>query len=99
MRLQVARPVISFCEFHGFLSPCTGFVLARPVLDEPHAILHLANEPHTRREKVFCAPQTVTFTNMKAKQNVDRIECIIDVRSKMMADVPGGATGLFSLRI
>jgi hypothetical protein len=34
-------------------------------MDEPHASLQLANEPHTRREKVFFAPQTVTFSNMR----------------------------------
>jgi hypothetical protein len=33
-------------------------------MDEPHASLQLANEPYTRREKVFCAPQTVTSSNV-----------------------------------
>src|SRR5215468_4006258 len=63
MSLQVPRPVISFCEFHGFSRRAWGSFSRGRSMDEPHASLQLANEPHTRREKGVLCAKTVTFSN------------------------------------
>jgi hypothetical protein len=63
MRLRVTWPVISFCEFHRFSRRAWGSFSRGRSMDEPHASLQLANEPHTRREKGVLCAKTVTFSN------------------------------------